>query len=92
VDPQTYNAIFTMHGITMLLLSAIRSWYFMNFLVPLMIGAPGRGLPTLNALSFCCPLSAGCWCTSAYRRGPPDADGSRTRRSRTARSRTGDGL
>jgi cytochrome c oxidase subunit I len=75
VDPQTYNAIFTMHGITMLLLSAVPIVVgFMNFLVPLMIGAPDVAFPRLNALSFWLSLLGGLLVYFSFiAGGPPDA-------------------
>jgi cytochrome c oxidase subunit I len=75
VDPQTYNAIFTMHGITMLLLSAIPIVVgFMNYLVPLMIGAPDVAFPRLNALSFWLSLFGGLLVYFSFvAGGPPDA-------------------
>ena len=54
VDPETYNKLFTMHGVVMV-------WFFLipsipavlgNFLVPLMIGARDLAFPTLNLLSW----------------------------------------
>ena len=53
LDPETYNQIFSMHGITMIF------WYaapilsgFANYLIPLMIGARDMAFPRLNALSY----------------------------------------
>jgi cytochrome c oxidase subunit I len=53
LDPETYNQLFTMHGITMIF------WYaspilsgFGNYLVPLMLGARDMALPRLNAFSY----------------------------------------
>src|SRR5438105_14992499 len=54
VDPETYNKLFTMHGVVMV-------WFFLipsipavlgNFLVPLMIGARDVAFPRLNLLSW----------------------------------------
>jgi cytochrome c oxidase subunit 1 len=48
-----YNAMFTMHGTTMVFLVIMpMSAAFMNFLLPLMIGARDVAFPRLNALSF----------------------------------------
>ena len=51
--PETYNQIFSLHGITMIF------WYaspilagFGNYLIPLMIGARDLALPRLNAFSY----------------------------------------
>src|SRR5205823_7813938 len=53
VDPATYDALFTMHGTTMIFLFAtpILSG-FGNYLVPLMIGARDMAFPRLNAFGF----------------------------------------
>ena len=54
VQPETYNKLFTMHGIVMV-------WFFLipsipatlgNFLVPLMVGARDLAFPRLNLLSW----------------------------------------
>jgi cytochrome c oxidase subunit 1 len=54
VDGETYNKLFTMHGVVMV-------WFFLipsipavlgNFLVPLMIGARDLAFPRLNLLSW----------------------------------------
>src|SRR6185312_12714569 len=54
VQPDTYNRLFTMHGIVMV-------WFFLipsipttlgNFLLPLMIGAKDLAFPRLNLLSW----------------------------------------
>ncbi len=54
VDPDTYNKLFTMHGITMV-------WFFLipsipntlgNFFIPMMIGAKDLAFPKLNLLSW----------------------------------------
>ncbi len=53
ITPQTYNALFTMHGTTMVFLFLIPMIAgFANYLVPLMIGARDMAFPKLNALSF----------------------------------------
>jgi cytochrome c oxidase subunit 1 len=54
VDPETYNKLFSMHGITMV-------WFFLipsipntlgNFLIPMMIGAKDVAFPKLNLASW----------------------------------------
>ena len=53
LDPQTYNALFTMHGTTMIFLFVVPIMAgFGNYFVPLMIGARDMAFPKLNALSF----------------------------------------
>lgn len=48
-----YNALFTMHGTTMVFLFIMpASSAFMNYLIPLMIGARDVAFPRLNALSW----------------------------------------
>src|SRR3954467_10585486 len=53
IDPQTYNALFTMHGTTMIFLFVVPMMAgFGNYFVPLMIGARDMAFPRLNALSY----------------------------------------
>ncbi|RFB13635.1 cytochrome aa3 quinol oxidase subunit I [Bacillus sp. HNG] len=53
LDAQHYNEIFTTHGIVMLLFMAMPFIFaFMNYLVPLQIGARDVAFPRLNAISF----------------------------------------
>ena len=53
LDAGTYNQMFTMHGTTMIFLVVMpMSAAFMNFLVPLMIGARDVAFPRLNAFSY----------------------------------------
>lgn len=53
LDSQHYNEIFTTHGIVMILFMAMPFiMFFMNFVVPLQIGARDVAFPRLNALSF----------------------------------------
>ncbi len=53
LSPQTFNALFTMHGTTMVFLFLMPMIAgFGNYLVPLMIGARDMAFPKLNALSF----------------------------------------
>ena len=48
-----YNQVFTMHGITMIFLVVMpMGAAFMNYLIPLQIGARDVAFPRLNALSF----------------------------------------
>ncbi|HMS71808.1 MAG TPA: cbb3-type cytochrome c oxidase subunit I, partial [Baekduia sp.] len=53
LTPQTYNSLFTMHGMTMVFLFVMPVMAgFGNYFVPLMIGARDMAYPKLNALSF----------------------------------------
>src|SRR5204863_1022463 len=53
ITPQTYNALFTMHGTTMIFLFVVPMMAgFGNYFVPLMIGARDMAFPRLNALSY----------------------------------------
>ena len=53
VSPRVFNQLFTMHGTTMIFLVAIPIMFgFVNYLVPLMIGARDMAFPRLNAFSF----------------------------------------
>jgi len=60
LDPETYDQIFTVHGVTMILLAVVPLIVgFANYLVPLMIGAADVAYPRLNALSFWLSLLGG---------------------------------
>jgi len=54
VQPETYNKLFTMHGIIMIFFFLVPSIpaVFGNFLLPLMIGARDVAFPRLNLLSW----------------------------------------
>src|SRR5512135_1474344 len=54
VSDDTYNRMFTMHGIVMIFLFLIPSIpaVFGNFLVPMMIGARDLAFPRINLLSW----------------------------------------
>ena len=54
VQPETYNKLFTMHGIIMIFFFLIPSIPAVlgNFLVPMMIGARDLAFPRLNLLSW----------------------------------------
>jgi cytochrome c oxidase subunit 1 len=54
VQAETYNKLFTMHGVTMIFFFLIPSIPSVlgNFLIPIMIGAKDLALPRLNLLSW----------------------------------------
>jgi cytochrome c oxidase subunit I len=55
-----YNQLFTMHGVTMIFLVVIPlGAAFMNYLMPLQIGARDVAFPRLNAFGFWCFLGGG---------------------------------
>src|SRR6266511_6313093 len=53
LDPNTYNALFTLHGTTMIFMVVVPvAAAFGNYMVPLMIGARDMAFPRLNMLSW----------------------------------------
>ena len=53
LDSQHYNEVFSTHGVVMIIFMAMPYiMAFMNFIVPLQIGARDVAFPRLNALSF----------------------------------------
>ncbi|MBI4638715.1 MAG: cbb3-type cytochrome c oxidase subunit I, partial [Candidatus Rokubacteria bacterium] len=75
VSAETYNALFTMHGTTMVFLAIMpASAAFFNYMVPLMIGARDVAVPRLNALSYWVFLFGGIFLNASFLVGaPPDA-------------------
>jgi cytochrome c oxidase subunit I len=75
VSAQTFNALFTMHGTTMVFLAIMpMSAAFFNYMVPLMIGARDVAFPRLNALSYWVFLAGGLLLHGSFLAGtPPDA-------------------
>jgi cytochrome c oxidase subunit I len=60
LNPSTYNALFTMHGTTMIFLFVVPMMAgFGNYFIPLMIGARDMAFPKLNALSYWLLLAGG---------------------------------
>ena len=60
LTPQTYNGLFTIHGIVMIFLFVAPFGVgFANYLIPLQIGAPDMAFPRLNALSYWFYLGGG---------------------------------
>jgi cytochrome c oxidase subunit I len=74
VTAQTYNALFTMHGTTMVFLAIMPlNAAFFNFMIPLMIGARDVAFPRLNALSYWIFLAGGILLNTSFLVGtPPD--------------------
>jgi cytochrome c oxidase subunit I len=53
VSPQVFNRMFTMHGTTMIFFVAMPMLFgFINYMLPLMIGARDMAFPRLNAWGF----------------------------------------
>jgi len=74
VTAETFNALFTMHGTTMIFLAIMPfGAAFFNFMVPLMIGARDVAFPRLNALSYWIFLAGGLFLNASWLVGtPPD--------------------
>jgi cytochrome c oxidase subunit 1 len=67
VGAETFNQLFTMHGLTMIFLVVMPlSAAFVNYVVPLQIGARDVAFPRLNALSFWIFLGGGLFLYSAF--------------------------
>jgi cytochrome c oxidase subunit 1 len=74
VGADTFNALFTMHGTTMVFLAIMPfGSAFFNYMVPLMIGARDVAFPRLNALSYWIFLAGGLFLNASLLVGaPPD--------------------
>jgi cytochrome c oxidase subunit I len=74
LNPDLYNQMFTMHGVTMVFLAIMPMGIgFANYLVPLMIGARDLAFPRLNALGYWIYLFGGIFLyTSWFLGGAPD--------------------
>ncbi len=67
LDPDLYNQLFTMHGLTMVFLAGMPlSVAFFNFVVPLQIGARDVAFPRLNAFSYWMFLFGGLFLYSSF--------------------------
>src|SRR5437764_7500409 len=75
VSAETYNALFTMHGTTMVFLAIMPlNAAFFNYMVPWLIGARDVAFPRLNALSYWILLFGGLFLNASFVVGaPPDA-------------------
>src|SRR5215471_9716750 len=55
LQPETFNQLFTMHGTTMIFLVVMPVVFgFVNYVLPLQIGARDMAFPRLNAFGFWC--------------------------------------
>ena len=67
ITPAEYNSLFTMHGTTMIFLVVMPlAAAFMNYLLPLMLGARDVAFPRLNALGYWFFLGGGIVLYSSY--------------------------
>ncbi len=73
-NPDTYNRIFTAHGIIMVFLFLVPAVPAVlgNFLLPIMIGAKDLAFPKINLLSWYCYVVAGIFLTVALIAGGID--------------------
>ncbi|HEY2996643.1 MAG TPA: cytochrome c oxidase subunit I [Methylomirabilota bacterium] len=74
VSAETFNALFTMHGTTMVFLAIMPfSAAFFNYMIPLLIGARDVAFPRLNALSYWIFVLGGIFINTSFLVGaPPD--------------------
>jgi cytochrome c oxidase subunit 1/cytochrome c oxidase subunit I+III len=67
VDPETYNELFTMHGITMVFLFAVPIFSGLGvYMVPLMIGTREMAFPRLNAFTYWTFVAVGIFMYSSF--------------------------
>ncbi|MGQ0744672.1 MAG: cytochrome c oxidase subunit I [Acidimicrobiales bacterium] len=67
LSPEAYNQMFTMHGTTMVFMVIMPlSAAFVNYLLPLMIGARDVAFPRMNAFSFWVFLFGGLFTYSSF--------------------------
>ncbi|WP_436793904.1 cytochrome c oxidase subunit I [Actinospongicola halichondriae] len=67
ISADLYNQVFTMHGVTMIFLVVMPiGAAFMNYLMPLQIGARDVAFPRLNAFSFWCFFFGGVFFNSSW--------------------------
>src|SRR5712664_3086706 len=74
VSPETYNKLFTMHGVIMIFFFLIPSIPAVlgNFLIPLMIGAKDLAFPRINLLSWYVYVVGACFTLYAVVMGGVD--------------------
>jgi cytochrome c oxidase subunit I+III len=76
LDPETFNQMFSMHGITMMFLFAMPMLSgFGNYFVPLMIGTRDMAFPRLNAFGYWAFLAGGIFLYSSFLTGNAPNDG-----------------
>ncbi|MBI1848395.1 MAG: cytochrome c oxidase subunit I [Candidatus Rokubacteria bacterium] len=76
VDADTFNALFTMHGTTMVFLAVMPlNAAFFNYMIPLLIGARDVAFPRLNALSYWIFLFGGVFLNASFLVGAPPNGG-----------------
>jgi cytochrome c oxidase subunit I+III len=76
LNPEAYNQLFSMHGITMMFLFAMPMFSgFGNYFVPLMIGTRDMAFPRLNAFGFWIFLAGGLFLYSSFLVGQAPNDG-----------------
>jgi cytochrome c oxidase subunit 1/cytochrome c oxidase subunit I+III len=76
LDPAAYDAVFTVHGTTMIFLVVMPLLLgFANYVVPLQIGARDMAFPRLNALSYWLFLFGGLLLYFAFLNGTPPETG-----------------
>jgi cytochrome c oxidase subunit I len=73
-EPDTYNKLFTMHGVNMIFFFLIPSVpaTIGNFLIPLMVGAKDLAFPKINLLSWYLYMAGGCFSLAALFSGGVD--------------------
>ena len=74
VTPETYNKLFTMHGVAMIFFFLIPSIPAVlgNFLIPMMIGAKDLAFPKINLLSWYIYIIGGCFVLYSFGTGGLD--------------------
>src|SRR5258707_621708 len=74
VTPETYNKLFTMHGVAMIIFFLTPSIPALlgNFLLPIMIGAKDLAFPKINLLSWYIYLVGGCFVLYSFSTGGLD--------------------
>ncbi len=67
LSAETYNQVFTMHGVTMVFLVVMpMAAAFANYLLPLQIGARDVAFPRMNAFSLWCFLAGGIFLNTSW--------------------------